>query len=330
MNIFCVFQETCKNFSIDLPLHVVHLEEYQKRVFSLLAKNTKKKNSTEPITMQDIFIIANRLENDDGDSVGITRMEVHIGYALGKCAILNVFDQIGIPCNTDSYFMTSDNSKVSQTGRKRLTYSRGSTITIGNQPVGDATTMTAYAEALCMQAKSWEDRAAKRLDIINNERRENEKKNTKIADLELKINELEENLPQVGDKRPRTEKDQHDESEIIKTLVSQVTQLMGDIREANKKVEEERKLADKRVQDATHGARNDLLAERKKNSELQKKWNATVSRLRRATRRIRQFADAPEEHLLDAQAQARRVLDEIGRLSFAADWDNDMEEDNVQ
>jgi hypothetical protein len=163
---------------------------------------------------------------------------------------------------------------------------------------------------------------------------ENSLLSAKIAELEAVATSAAaaaaEEAFNVGEKRARTETDWQAESALVKSLMQELKEnreKLDATREkldaTRDKLDEERRLADGRVREATHGSRNDLTAERRRNDALQKKWDATVSRLRKATRRIRQFATAPDEDLVAAQTHARELLDEIGRLSFAADWDKD-------
>ena len=145
-----------------------------------------------------------------------------------------------------------------------------------------------------------------------------------IAKLQARVAELEQETTKVGEKRARTETDWQAESALVKSLMEELRETREKLDATRDKLDEERRLADGRVREATHGSRNDLTAERRRNDALQKKWDATVSRLRKATRRIRQFATAPEEDLAAAQTHALELLNEIGRLSFAADWDKDI------
>ena len=123
---------------------------------------TKVKRSKD-----DVSIIANRLENDDGEQVGITRMDVHLPGKFKQNTILACLDNstmvLGIPFNQDCFFSTSDKSVQNQMARKAMTYSRGSIIEDRQRPTKDLP-MHLRGSTRCKSRPRWTQRQGEKRD----------------------------------------------------------------------------------------------------------------------------------------------------------------------
>jgi hypothetical protein len=320
---------------LKLAAHFEDLEPLRVKIYEQLLQGKDKKNNkpNKPkvaVKLDDVFLKSLRLADSNK-----THLLVHFGGGAIKGASLARFlDREGFACTeTAQDAMVKCEADVdNQKGLREFISGAGEALEAGTAPNDEMFKQARLAAALS-QVEYQKFKVQKKENQISELKKSTEVDEAlkaaaaaEIAKLQARVAELEQETTKVGEKRASTETNWQAESEIIKMLMGQIAQL----NEARDKLDEERRKlsekldeADSRVREATHGSRSDLTAERRRNDALQKKWDATVSRLRKATRRIRQFVSAPDEDLTSAQTQARELLNEIGRLSFAADWDKD-------
>lgn len=319
---------------------------------------TTKYNSAAPLLLEDIHILANRLENEFNERVGITRFDVHLGYVVNQVAILAVLDRMKIPCIEGvSYFGTSDTSVESQVARKSLAYLRGSIISIGKLP-RDPTTLLAVIEALGQQTRSLEYRVEKnsrayqtaqeKVSELTNENtelknrlseRDAEETTGKRKASEAELEEAHEKLRKTKESK-RAYKDEaaklrskvDDLREEHKREMGTLNKQLGDLRDTQKhELDDLRERVEDRIKAATHDARADLLQERRHveraNRETaleRKKRGETIRRLRKASRllgRVCRALSGPDGQLRATVAAVSARLEGITEERVQREWD---------